>query len=133
MKAIKLSIYLCTACSKEKITTAGLIPALDRYASSRIRSISHKAEINDLGFLILSGKYGLIEAQQPIPWYDHLLVAEEVKPMVALVSRQLKALQVESLTFYAVDEQQDPSWQPYCEVIRQSTATTGVKLILKII
>ena len=109
----------------------GVLPAIERYISPRIQSVYRLATANGNDFLILSGKYGLMDAQQPIPWYDHLLVAEEIDQMVSLVVKQLVDFGVQSLTFYTADEKSDPSWHPYCEVIRRSTATAGVRLYMK--
>lgn len=122
------SFYLCTSCSKEKSSVPGLIPAIDRYDSERIQSIGALAKKEGKGFLILSGQYGLIDSQHPIPWYDHLLVPEEVEEMVERVAAQLQEMNVEAMIFYGADEQLDSSWQPYWEVIRKSTTAAGVKL-----
>lgn len=128
-----MSEHYCTICSKEKSEKPGLMPAINRYDSIRIKSVGYQAQEKGQEFLILSGKYGLIDARQPIPWYDHLLVAEEVEKMVAIVTQQLRDLKVQSLTFYTADEKSEPSWRPYCEVIRQSTSATGVRLTMKTI
>ncbi len=79
-------------------------------------------------FLILSGEYGLISHDHPIPWYDHKLEMDEVEEMVKKVVSQLEAFGVESLEFHGRDEQTDHSWKPYWEVIRKSTFLAGVKL-----
>jgi hypothetical protein len=128
-----VSDFYCTVCSKEKSKAPGLVPAINRYDSERIQSISQLAEKAGRGFLILSGEYGLIDAQQPIPWYDHLLVAKEVKVMAQKVAAQLKGLNVQHLTFYGIDEKLDISWQPYWEVIRQSTKSAGIELTTRLI
>jgi cytoplasmic iron level regulating protein YaaA (DUF328/UPF0246 family) len=45
-------------------------------------------------FLILSGKYGILEPSDPIPYYDHLLQSSEVSEHSKKVADQLETLGV---------------------------------------
>ncbi|MGH7600908.1 MAG: hypothetical protein ACREOI_31505, partial [bacterium] len=72
----------CTYCSALKSQAPGNIPAMQRYQSLRIRKVCQAAMELGLEFYILSGEFGLIPSQQPIPFYDHLLRPEEVPVMV---------------------------------------------------
>ena len=110
-----------------------MLPAIERYTSSRIHAISELAKKRDCGFLILSGEYGLIKALSPIPWYDHLLIAVEVGNMVEKVTNQLIDSKVESLEFHYRNPRQYTSWQPYYDVIKESTKKSGVRLTLTMI
>lgn len=65
---------LILACSQRKKPDVGLLPAIDRYDGVNF-SVLHKARRegylpDNLDILILSAKYGLIEAQTPIENYD---------------------------------------------------------------
>ena len=75
---------VCTYCSNTKDKLDGLPPAYQRYTSARIRNVDSIAQKAELHFCILSGEYGLLDRNQPIPWYDHLLVEAEVPQLVAL-------------------------------------------------
>ena len=77
---------LCTYYSASKDPDKGLIPAYKRYVSLRIIPVQELAEKEDAHFCILSGKFGLVDWNQPLPWYDHLLIREEVNNLVSTVS-----------------------------------------------
>lgn len=79
----------CTHCSARKGETTGLLPASQRYLSERIRQVEELAKQDGLRFYILSGEFGLLESGQPIPWYDHLSVSEEVPALVEKVTARL--------------------------------------------
>ncbi len=66
-----MSIAICTLCSRDKNEEVGLLPARERYVSERIRNVERIA--NELGvpFYIVSGKFGLLQADELIPYYDH--------------------------------------------------------------
>lgn len=72
---------LITYCSRRKSDAPGLLPAVERYSSPRIRLAQKKAAELNADFFILSGQFGLLHAEDPIPWYDHLLQPEEVEDM----------------------------------------------------
>jgi hypothetical protein len=121
-------ITLCTYCSAAKSRSPGSIPAIDRYRSARIRSIHAAARESGLGFLILSGRFGLVAPDEPIPHYDHLLVAEEVAAHSIKVSGQMTALGVEELVFHTVPPATDPNVQPYLDCIEEAARRAGVEL-----
>ena len=65
---------LILACSQRKRTTPGLLPALDRYDGVNFR-VLHKALRegywpDGLRILIISAKFGLLEADQPVLNYN---------------------------------------------------------------
>ena len=81
---------LCTYCSAEKQTVVGNVPAISRYISKRIDRVAKQAEKENRPLFILSGKYGIIPAAHPIPYYDHLLTQEEVLAHAKKVASQIK-------------------------------------------
>lgn len=65
---------LLIACSNRKIRTKGLLPAIERYDGGTYRVI-RKAKREgyfppNVDIKILSAKFGLIDADTPIPYYD---------------------------------------------------------------
>lgn len=80
---------LITYCCRDKDPTPGLLPAIERYRSVRIRAIHCKAIEEGSGFLIFSGKFGMLRADEEIPWYDHKLATSEVPAMVLKISGPL--------------------------------------------
>lgn len=110
----------CTYCSALKSQTPGNIPAMQRYQSLRIRKVYQAATGLGLGFYILSGEFGLIPSQQPIPFYDHLLRSEEVPMMVERVVKQLHEFVVTSLVYFTRPLTSSQELLPYHEVIKSA-------------
>lgn len=112
--------YLITTCSKEKRQDEKLLPALERYLDPRIKQVYNKSKDLKVGFLILSGKYGILDSDELIPYYDQILLETQVSDMVERVLPQLKKFKVTELVVYGKNEQTNPSWRPYYEVLRIS-------------
>ena len=70
--------FFCTYCSAKKDRSQGELAAIQRYQSLRINSVYLAAVSLGHNFFILSGKYGILEPSEPIPYYDHLLQSSEV-------------------------------------------------------
>ena len=122
---------ISTICSKEKSPEQGLIPARNRYLSERINQVGKIALDANLEFLILSGEYGLIGADQEIPYYDHLLKIDEVDDLTDIVKKQIFELKADEIIFYA--KPNADTWVPYYSVIENATKASGVNLNVKLI
>lgn len=83
-------ILAVTYCSRRKREDAGLLPAVERYSSPRIPAARDWARRHGADFRILSGRYGLLDPAEPIPYYDHLLGTDEVEAMTERVAGQLE-------------------------------------------
>lgn len=81
--------------------------------------------------LIFSGKYGLIEPGTRIPYYDHLLEAEEVESFVGATVEILKVRGVSAVTFIA-RPRDEAGWENYYQVIERACAQVGVSLKVEI-
>jgi hypothetical protein len=122
---------LSTYCSAEKRTVVGNVPAVSRYISKRIDWVAEQAEKEDRPFFILSGKYGIIPATHPIPYYDHLLTEEEVSAHAQKVASQIKEHGITHITFYTRSLQQDPNVAPYINCITQAAELAKVDLVVE--
>ena len=122
---------ISTICSKEKSPEQGLLPARDRYLSERINNVGKIAIEANLEFLILSGEYGLINADKEIPYYDHLLKIDEVDALADIVKKQIYELEIGEIIFYA--KPNTDTWVPYYSVIENATNASGVILNVKLI
>src|SRR4051794_5911479 len=77
---------LVISCSQRKVLDEKPIPAVDRYDGPAFRVLrKYLREVHDpsLTVQILSAKYGLIDAEYPIPYYDCRMtrpVASTMKP-----------------------------------------------------
>ncbi|MGI5916931.1 MAG: hypothetical protein ACOX9A_10865 [Anaerolineae bacterium] len=122
-----MHIY-CTYCSREKDSAPGNLPAVQRYRSARIATVAERARDAGVSLCILSGKYGLIPADHPIPWYDHLLQPEEVPALVETVTAQMAAAGITAVTWFERTSQDDGEIRPYRQTMEQACRVAGVRL-----
>jgi len=120
--------FLCTICCAEKRPDEEALPARERYLSPRIAQIVAESEESDRPLLILSGKFGLISAEEPIPSYDEPLEAARVSAVEPLVVKQLREHKATRLMFVA-RPRTTPGWRPYFDLIDGACKTAGVALL----
>ena len=119
---------VCTICCREKDHSPGLLPASRRYLSDRIRRVYQLAREAGLGFVILSGRFGLISPDQPIPYYDQLLREDEAKEMSGRVADFLKKNEVKKIIFLLPDPELDPHVRPYLNSMKHGARKAGAAL-----
>ncbi len=122
-----MKVY-CTYCSREKNKTESPIPAINLYDSTRIRKVHALAKSANCAFFILSGKFGWIHSNTLIPYYDHLLVANEVEDHVEKVVGQMKNVEMDEILFYAESVENDPNLKAYYDCIKAAAKRVGVTL-----
>ena len=103
----------------------GRLRALEKYIRRSIE-VSDDDELGREEFRILSGKFGLLAAADPIPWYDHLLLPAEVSDHARLVADQLDALGPERVLLFARPEEDDPRVAPYRSSLAEACRRCGV-------
>ncbi len=128
-----MSRALCTYCSAPKREDDGLLPATQRDISSRIQVLAMRAAWERRLFLILSGEFGLLQPEDPIPWYDHLLTAREVGDMSRRVVKQLQAYQLDIIEYYTAPLALVPAVRPYFDLISSACVKAGVALDVHIL
>lgn len=118
---------VCSICSREKSKDPKPLPARERYTGSHIKLVENIALEQRAQFFILSGKFGLLHAQERIEFYDFLLTEEGVSFLAARVLRQIVWLPfvVGEIQFYTKDK---PNWLPYKKVIEDAAAKTNTNL-----
>jgi hypothetical protein len=82
---------LILACSQRKVRTKDLLRALDRYDGPAFRVLRKHLRENanePLTVFVLSAKFGLIEADREIPWYDCRLRQGSAERIQAQVREQ---------------------------------------------
>lgn len=121
---------ICTICSREKDRAEGLLPAAQRYVSERIMFASQESRRLGKPLLIFSGKYGLLDADARIPWYDQRLEPEGVAGMVPMLVGQLRDKGVTTIIFYSKPPTA-PGWKPYYDALEQACQQTGVLIIYR--
>ena len=86
---------LVISCSQRKTPDEAAIPAILRYDGPAFRVLrKYRREVRDssLAILILSAKYGLIDAERPIPRYDCRMTrasASAMKPDVLAKAKRI--------------------------------------------
>ena len=117
--------YLCTTCCKDKREDDGLLPASQRYISERIEFVSMESRKLGKPFIILSGKYGFIDSDHKIPWYDQALEPENVAEMLPMLTEQLLDKGVSKIIFYG-KPRTTQGWEPYYDALEQSCNQLGI-------
>ena len=128
-----MSFAYVTYCSAPKRQDAHDLPAVERYLSKRIEFVDRSATDDGALFLILSGTYGLIERDYPLPWYDHLLALEEIEPMSERAVARLASLDLSAVVWFTVDPKEDPFVSRYARVLELATAQLGLSFEVRII
>lgn len=94
-----MSIF-CTCCSKSKNREIGEMPAIRRYNSKRIERVYQAACELHLRFFILSGCFGLVQPEQCIPYYNHLLDPDEVSDLSKRVAEQIDRYGIGGIVYF---------------------------------
>ncbi len=121
-------IAYVTYCSADKRDDPGDLPAIERYLDARIRRVAARAEADGAKFLIMSGRYGLLAPEQPIPWYDHLLTSDEVDDMAHILRLQLRMHDVTELVWFTEDPEVDPLVRPYGRAVSRGCMQADVTM-----
>ena len=121
----------CTYCSAQKNHTKAQLPAIELYKSERITKVFNSAQAIDVKFVILSGKYGIVDAHKEIKDYDHLLSASEVNQHSNLIATQIKNKSISEIVFFMNHIENDNNLKPYLDCIIMACDKSGVSLIVK--
>ena len=114
-----------TYCSANKNPGSKHLPAIERYVSDRIQGVYANAQSSGSRFAILSGRFGLLSAEQPIPDYDHLLQPSEIESMANQVAQTLREWNIQSVRWHTVAFEMDPNVSRYSEVMQLAAEQTG--------
>ncbi len=128
IKIIRRKILICTICCREKDRAEGLLPAVRRYRSDRIRKVHSLAWKAGLPFAILSGKFGLIAGEEPIPYYDKLMEGDYLGRIIGLNTAFLKKNGIRKVIFLLPDPADDPHLRPYLRSPQSAARAAGNKL-----
>lgn len=116
---------IITYCSGPKRRDPGGLPAIERYDSQRIHDLADRGE----GFfMILSGEFALLEAEELIPWYDHLLKKSEVTEMSVTVADQIIEYEPEQVEYHTADPEAFPEVRPYLQVMEKACGYADIPL-----
>ena len=116
---------VATICSRQKDDSLELLPAHQRYTGEHIANTEKIAKNLGLPFFILSGKYGLLPANEKIPNYDYYLEASAVDDLAKVVEEQLRKFNINEIDFCTEGKE---SWILYETVLKKATSLAGVTL-----
>ncbi len=119
---------ICTYCSGAKREDGGLLPAVRRYRSERIVGLGNEADDKGIKFMILSGEYGLIDREFPLPFYDHLLQPGEVDRLSGQVATTLCVAGVEEVVYHTAAPELVASVRAYLAVMEAACERASVAL-----
>ena len=103
------------------------LPAIERYTSERINGVAAAAKSAEAKFGILSGEYGLIAADHPLPYYDHLLQPGEVAARAEAVAQTLTEWGITRIRWFSVAFEMDPNVGRYRDVMTQAATACGIE------
>lgn len=96
---------LVLACSSRKVSSAELLPAIDRYDGVAYRVVKRLQCLGqypeDVDLVIISAKYGVIPHDQPIPTYDLRMTPERAREQAA-ENRNILARLLENASYREV-------------------------------
>ena len=118
-----MKTVVITICSREKRQDKGLLPTYERYLGEHVKIAKDEAEKIKQDLYILSGLYGLIPADQKIPYYDYFLEQKAVQSLTEKVKGQLKTESIGEIIFYT-----KPKWTTYNQVITDAAKELGINL-----
>lgn len=124
--------YHLTTCCAEKRKDEGLLPAKIRYQSQRVQTVVSESEQTRTPLLIFSGKFGILNSDDPIPWYDKALADEDLEQILPKVISQLQERSITEVTLFARPKD-TPGWGPYYAVIEQACEVLEIPIIVEII
>lgn len=119
---------ICTYCSGAKREDGGLLPAVLRYCSQRIAQLGEEADDRGLEFMILSGEYGLIDREYPLPYYDHLLPSGEVDKLGNRVASTLCMAGVKEVVYHTAAPELYHDVRPYLSVMEAACDRASVAM-----
>jgi len=125
-------VYL-TYCSAQKNFSKKALPAIQLYDSERISKVFELAKSQNAKFVILSGKYGLVEAHQQINYYDHLLNQTEVESHAGVMASQIATKDISEIVFFSNSVQTDPNLLPYLRSIKRACEIANIPITIKAI
>ena len=119
---------LCSYCSAAKREDDGPLPAVERYLSERLHTLWRYGRAQGTPLHILSGTFGLLGAEDLVPWYDHLLRPEEAAPLALGVAARLRELGIDAVEYHTASPAEHPEVRPYFAAIGAACAAAGASL-----
>lgn len=125
-----MTLYI-TYCSRDKKEADGLLPAIERYHSQRIEQVHELGREAGAEFAILSGKFGIVEPRDKIPYYDEILSEDRVESIARKAENYLARNNVSEAKYFTrpINEEREP----YLNCIRSACEAAEVDLTVEIL
>ena len=118
----------CTYCSADKHYSETPVPAIQLYNSDRITKVFEAAKKSNSTFLILSGIYGIVDPNEEISYYDHLLMSSEIENHSDLIASQIISKNITTIEFYMNSVERDNNLQAYIDCISKACTKSSIQL-----
>ena len=118
----------CTYCSADKHYSEVPVSAIQLYNSNRITKVFEDARKSNTAFFILSGKYGMVDSNEEISYYDHLLMPSEIENHSDLIASQIISKNITSIEFYMNSVERDKKLQAYIDCISKACDKSSIQL-----
>lgn len=123
---------LILSCSRKKKTGSKLLPALERYDGPAFQVLRKflvecPNEVSKLDIRIISAKFGLVPADQPIPYYNQKMVlprAKTLNPKVLAKLREIFAHQKYKKLLISVGQDYWPALAGYESLLQSDVEVT---------
>ena len=125
-------LVYCTYCSADKHYSEMPVPAIQLYNSDRIAKVFEAAKQSNTAFLILSGKYGMLDPNDEINYYDHLLTSSEIEIHSDLIASQIISKNITTIKFYMNSVERDKNLQAYKDCISKACAKSAIQLKINV-
>ena len=122
-----------TYCSALKNYSKKAVSAIQLYDSERISKVFELANSQNAKFVILSGKYGLVEPHQQINYYDHLLNQTEVEAHAGVIASQITSKCISEIVFFTNPVETDTNLLPYIACIESACKKANIELKVLVI
>ncbi|MCD6422803.1 MAG: hypothetical protein J7L42_01615 [Elusimicrobia bacterium] len=124
--------FYITHCSARKSRKKEKIPALERYLAGYIKNIYGLSQKRKKGFLIFSGKFGFLEPQTKIPYYNKLLQYKDFQKLFNKTDKQYKKHRFKKSIFFHTDPAKDRNIKPYIDFMKEFARRNKVALICRV-
>lgn len=119
-------VLFVTYCSRDKSTVKKSIPAIKRYKSQRIKYVYNLSKRCKCEFAILSGMFGLLEPEMPIPYYDHKMQESDIERVVEFSKRFISNKGIEEVIYFTKKPKSE--LMPYLKAVKKLRNSIKIKI-----
>ena len=101
------------------------LPAIERYRAEHVEDVRQWARRDRAEWRLFSARLGLLQAEDPVPPYEHRLRGEEVSAMAGRLAEQIRAQGLRKLVLYTEDAEKEPAVLIYLGCLQVAAGMVG--------